>query len=94
MAEPMPKHARVSDGVSSHNGEYWYRCLKCGAKDWIASYGTEDQLRPGTCSPQTAPKPLSDEEIRELFYSLVGKGDASVISFARAVLAAAQGEQK
>lgn len=27
-----------------HNGEYDYRCTECGASDWIAIYGTEDQL--------------------------------------------------
>lgn len=44
------QHDWVSDGVSIHNGEYWYRCTKCGTKDWIASYGTLDQLRPIECT--------------------------------------------
>ena len=38
------EHDIVADGVSSHNGEYWYRCTKCGMRDWIASYGTQEQL--------------------------------------------------
>lgn len=38
------EHDIVDDGVSSHNGEYWYRCTKCGMSDWIASYGTIEQL--------------------------------------------------
>ena len=36
-------------GCSPHNGEYWYECSKCGRKDWIASYGTQDQLMPKEC---------------------------------------------
>lgn len=43
------KHKWVYDGLSPHNGEYWYKCTKCGATDWIASYGTIDQLTPKTC---------------------------------------------
>lgn len=43
------KHDWVEDGVSIHNGEYWYRCKKCKATDWIASYGTRDQLRNDEC---------------------------------------------
>lgn len=31
-------------GHGGHNGEYDYICTKCGARDWIASYGTLDQL--------------------------------------------------
>lgn len=45
----MTKHNWKYDGLSFHNGEYWYKCTKCGATDWIASYGTEDQLRPKKC---------------------------------------------
>lgn len=38
------EHKIVDDGLSPHNGEYWYKCAYCGKKDWIASYGTYDQL--------------------------------------------------
>lgn len=41
------EHKWVSDGLSSHNGEYWYKCIECGKTDWIASYGTMDQLDNG-----------------------------------------------
>jgi hypothetical protein len=37
------------------------------------------------------PAALSDDQIREMFYSTVGQGDASVISFARAVERAVRG---
>lgn len=37
------------DGLSPHNGEYWYKCAICGATDWIASYGTVSQLMPEKC---------------------------------------------
>jgi len=36
-------------GCIPHNGEYWYKCSKCGCEDWIASYGTRDQLMPKEC---------------------------------------------
>jgi hypothetical protein len=49
------KHDWKFDGLSRHNGEYWYKCTKCGASDWIASYGTQDQLMPKKCKPS---KPL------------------------------------
>lgn len=38
------KHNLIFDGLSPHNGEYWYKCSICGQKDWIASYGTMQQL--------------------------------------------------
>ena len=37
-------HNIIPDGLSSHNGEYWYKCTKCGKSDWIASYGKKSQL--------------------------------------------------
>lgn len=43
------EHDWKFDGCHPHNGEYWYHCTKCGAKDWIASYGTKDQLMPKEC---------------------------------------------
>ena len=30
----------VYEGCSPHNGEYWYKCPRCGKSDWIASYGS------------------------------------------------------
>lgn len=44
------KHNWKFDGISIHNNEYWYKCELCGATDWIASYGTEDQLLPKECN--------------------------------------------
>lgn len=32
-------------GCYKHNGEYVYKCTRCGETDWIASYGTEEQLK-------------------------------------------------
>lgn len=43
----MKKCNWVEDGLSPHNGEYWYKCKTCGATDWIASYGTMSQLNGG-----------------------------------------------
>jgi len=37
------------DGLNPHNGEYWYKCAKCGKSDWITSYGTINQLMPRKC---------------------------------------------
>lgn len=46
------KHDWVADGYSIHNGEYWYKCRRCGKRDWIASYGTLDQIDGGGCNEQ------------------------------------------
>jgi hypothetical protein len=35
----------VYSGLSPHNGEYYYQCKVCKEEDWIASYGTLDQLK-------------------------------------------------
>jgi hypothetical protein len=43
---------------------------------------------------QPAPKPLSDGEIAQIWRDQTCKDDGNAIAFARAVLAAAQGEQK
>ncbi|URI08786.1 hypothetical protein MW290_24730 [Aquincola tertiaricarbonis] len=43
-AKAATEHDIRSTGVSPHNGEHWYKCVKCNASDWIASYGTLDQL--------------------------------------------------
>lgn len=45
-------HDWREEGVDTHKGAYWYRCLRCGASDWIASYGTQDQMMPPECSPR------------------------------------------
>jgi hypothetical protein len=37
-------------GLDPHKGEYWYKCARCGSSDWIASYGTMDQLAPRECA--------------------------------------------
>lgn len=43
----LPKvkiHVIVEDGIDTHSGKYWYKCSECQASDWIASYGTKEQL--------------------------------------------------
>ena len=51
-----PKHIYKSDRLGGgHNGEYYYNCIHCGLTDWIASYGTEDQLKQGPCAPGWPP---------------------------------------
>ncbi len=52
VAESDTKHDWRSTGVDTHRGEYWYKCNKCGESDWIASYGTMDQLMPRECKPR------------------------------------------
>lgn len=42
-------HEWKPDGVDMHKGEYWYVCTRCGKKDWIASYGTLEQIDGGEC---------------------------------------------
>jgi hypothetical protein len=38
------------DFVSKHNGEYWYYCTHCGAKDWFAYYDKPASDKPiGDC---------------------------------------------
>lgn len=37
-------HTIKYQGNSSHENEDWYKCIKCGKSDWIASYGTLSQL--------------------------------------------------
>lgn len=46
------EHDWREDGLLPHNGEHWYKCLRCGAKDWIASYGSLHQLKPIECTPK------------------------------------------
>ena len=59
----MPERAAGSehdwrdDGLDTHRGEYWYRCARCGRADWIASYGTMDQLMPRKCEPPAPRRP-------------------------------------
>ena len=36
----------VPDGVSKHNGEYWYKCLTCGRTDWCAYYDKFEKNEP------------------------------------------------
>lgn len=36
----------VPDGVSKHNGEYWYKCLTCGRTDWCAYYSKFENNEP------------------------------------------------
>ena len=55
------EHEGKFTGRHPHNGEYGYQCLKCGATDWIAHYGTMDQLKPEKCEPavEEVPEPLA-----------------------------------
>lgn len=51
-ANPVIPHDWKSlPGGGGHNGEYVYRCTRCGARDWIASYGTLAQLNSQPCRP-------------------------------------------
>jgi len=34
------------DFLSPHNGEYWYKCTTCGAKDWFARYDLPSSNEP------------------------------------------------
>lgn len=43
------KHDWHFKGVNMHKGEYWYECKRCGKEDWIASYGTLEQIDNGEC---------------------------------------------
>lgn len=40
----VKQHKIISDGISGHNGEHWFKCIDCGKSDWIAGYGSESQL--------------------------------------------------
>jgi hypothetical protein len=44
LKEVDSKHRLVFDGVDKHGAKHFYKCEKCGASDWIASYGEEYQL--------------------------------------------------
>ncbi len=43
------KHNWKFKGCIPHNGEYWYKCSKCGREDWINSYDTREQLISTEC---------------------------------------------
>lgn len=47
-------HDWVADGVSMRKGEYWYKCRRCGKRDWIAGYGTLEQIDDGECNDKRA----------------------------------------
>lgn len=52
--ENEDKYDIRADGMGGgHNGEYYYKCTKCGASDWIASYGHLHELNfyNTTCTP-------------------------------------------
>ncbi len=38
------EHNWVFNYNSPHNNEDWYKCTKCGAEDWIATYHTSENL--------------------------------------------------
>lgn len=55
------EHEWKFTGRPPHNDLGWYRCLKCGATDWLPPYGTLNQLKPEKCEPavEEAPAPLA-----------------------------------
>jgi len=54
-----PKHDWKFRDSNTNNGKCWYKCSICGASDWIASYGTVDQLKPKECkSIEVKEKPV------------------------------------
>jgi len=59
MADAL-KHDWKFEYCHPHNGEYWYKCSICGASDWIANYGTVDQLDPKECKPAANKQPWSN----------------------------------
>jgi hypothetical protein len=76
LEEPKQAHDWREDGVATHNGEYWYKCARCGLSDWIASYGTLDQLMPRECKPVTALRRPEQEPVAWMCdnENLVAKG--------------------
>jgi len=64
----MSDHDWKTDNLhGGHNGEYYYTCTKCGARDWIASYGTLSEL----CSD----KPCIDHRIKDMIGNVIKVGD-------------------
>ena len=64
LAQPAQEPESLSrwkyKGHDSHNNEEVYECAVCGTTDWIASYGTESQLRckcRDSAKAQPAPPP-------------------------------------
>lgn len=49
-----------------HNHEYWYKCSNCGKMDWIASYGTVEQLNHTSCLSDESTKENMNENIKEI----------------------------
>lgn len=41
-------------GCDIHKGDYWYKCSRCGASDWIPSYGSLGWLELKDCNPNDA----------------------------------------
>lgn len=49
------KHVWKYDGHNNHKNEDDYVCENCGLSDWIATYGTLDQLGDGKPCPGKKP---------------------------------------
>ena len=48
--EKKTEHDWVDDRLGGgHNGEYYYTCSKCNARDWLAIYGEVGDLPKGPC---------------------------------------------
>lgn len=65
------KHDWKHSGIVPHNGEHWYECTRCGKRDWIAGYGTVEQLDGGReCSVQE-----SDLRLMTVVYDVTNWSD-------------------
>lgn len=53
----MSAHDWQYTGADTHKGEYWFRCSRCGLKDWNALHQGVEALANGPCSPDAAPTP-------------------------------------
>lgn len=43
------RHDVQFDGLSPHNGEYWYKCVRCGVSDWVAGYSDPPTFEDKPC---------------------------------------------
>lgn len=70
------KHEWEFTGVTPHNGNHWYKCKRCGKSDWIASYGTIDQLGYDGCNPP--PEVPVERQLFTIVYDVTNWSDTRV----------------
>jgi len=55
----------VFDYISPHNGEYWYHCTTCGARDWFGRTTVVSATEPlGNCRKDD-PEHLTNYELEQ-----------------------------